>query len=77
LDLARDADGLSMTNWADAIHRLVDDVRQAQRQLREDELRCPHCGAANRPGATYVTKETATRAVCMVCGKAFNPEKEP
>ncbi len=41
------------------------------------ELRCPHCGATNRPGVTYIVREPDGQAVCTVCGKAFPLEPKP
>lgn len=65
---------MSESNWADASRRLVDDVRTVQRRIAAEEaLVCPGCGAANRPGATYVHLEAPDRAVCIVCARAFDP----
>ena len=46
----------------------------AQQRAREASLRCPYCGACNRPGATYVALDDPQRAVCLVCSKSFKPE---
>lgn len=52
--------------------RLHGDRRRLAREL---ELRCPHCPAMNRPGATIIELETETRAVCGVCGRPFDPTR--
>jgi len=67
-----------MSHWADAQNHLLEHVREAERRIaREVSLRCPHCPAMNRPGATIIELETPTRAVCGVCAHAFNPQEGP
>lgn len=45
----------------------ISDFRAALRA----KLRCPRCGAANRPGASYVDiDDTGARAYCTVCSCA-------
>lgn len=47
-----------MSNWIEAItSRLV----------------CPHCGAANAPGRTYIER-VGGRCVCIVCSHAGKVE---
>lgn len=54
--------------------------RDAVRANAEVALRCPKCGAANRPGVTYIEGDhTSERAYCTVCAcegpiAAFHPE---
>lgn len=48
-----------------------------RRVARELELRCPSCGAMNRPGATIIELETERRAVCGVCGRPHDPTLSP
>lgn len=49
--------------------------RQAVQALREN-LRCPACGAVNRPGATYIELQANGLAVCTVCAKTFQPSRD-
>jgi hypothetical protein len=40
-------------------------------------LRCPKCGASNRPGATYIEIDKGgTQAYCIVCAHTFHPKKD-
>lgn len=55
--------------------------RESVQKLLESGLRCPKCGATNRPRATYVTHEANDRASCMVCAytaavTAFEPRRD-
>lgn len=49
---------------------------QAVGPIREDDLRCPYCGAMNRVGVTYIELSIHGLAICIVCGKSHIP-KEP
>lgn len=46
----------------------VSDFTKSIRRDTERSLRCSHCPAANRPGATYIElDQTGSRAYCSVC----------
>ena len=59
---------MSESNHQNAINAL-----RLQRKI--DNLRCPKCDAANRPGLTYIELEHG-RAACNSCGHAFDPTEE-
>ena len=44
---------------------------EQRRHVLEQDLVCPHCGAANRPGATYVALDRKDWTVgCLVCSRS-------
>lgn len=47
-----------MSSWSEATRRL------------DETLRCPKCGATNRPHATYVERVSVNHYHCIVCAHA-------
>jgi uncharacterized Zn-finger protein len=52
----------------------MSNFKDAVRLTKEQQLSCPSCGAANRPGATYVELQQNGDAFCMVCSKQFKEQ---
>ena len=51
----------------------TDEVRLSSfRHALEAALCCPKCGAANRPGVSYIEMEQDGRAACSVCSHSFD-----